>query len=96
MAFAEPVTLEGEHVRLEPMTHARADAIATELGHAAADGAMWESKVTTIPRQSRRPVALARSITPSVSSVLFRMPFFARKVRMHCAATMNGMNSGQR
>ena len=32
MAFAEPVTLEGGHVRLEPMTHARADAIAAELG----------------------------------------------------------------
>jgi hypothetical protein len=33
---------------------------------------------------------------PKVSSVLFNTPFLARKVRMHCAATMNGMNKGQR
>jgi hypothetical protein len=32
----------------------------------------------------------------SVSSALFNMPFLARKVHMHCAATTNGMNSGQR
>ncbi len=50
MPFAAPVTLEGAHVRLEPMTHARADAIAEKLARAAADGAMWESTVTTIPR----------------------------------------------
>ncbi len=49
MAFADPVTLEGEHVRLEPMAPARAVAIAAALAAAAADGAMWESKVTTIP-----------------------------------------------
>ena len=50
MAFVEPVTLEGRHVLLSPMTRARADAIAAALGEAAADGNMWESKVTTIPR----------------------------------------------
>jgi len=49
VAFAEPVTLEGKHVRLEPMAPARAVAIAAALAAAAADGAMWESKVTTIP-----------------------------------------------
>ena len=62
MAFAEPVTLEGEHVRLEPMTHARADAIAAELGRAAADGAMWESKVTTIPRPEGAGAYVAQAI----------------------------------
>ena len=50
MAFVEPVTLEGRHVRLEPMTRERADAIATALAAAAVDGNMWESKVTTIAR----------------------------------------------
>jgi RimJ/RimL family protein N-acetyltransferase len=50
MAFADPVTLEGRHVRLEPMTRERADAIARALGAAATDGNMWESKVTAIPR----------------------------------------------
>jgi N-acetyltransferase len=33
-----------------PMTPERRAAIAAELGRAAEDGAMWESKVTTIPR----------------------------------------------
>jgi N-acetyltransferase len=50
MAFAEPITLEGRYVRLVPMTSDRRAAIAAELGRAAEDGAMWESKVTTIPR----------------------------------------------
>ena len=50
MAFVAPVTLEGRHVLLSPMTRERADAIAAALAEAAADGDMWESKVTTIPR----------------------------------------------
>jgi len=50
MAFVAPVTLEGRHVRLEPMKSARADVLAAALGVAAADGNMWESKVTVIPR----------------------------------------------
>ena len=62
MAFAAPVTLEGAHVRLEPMTHARADAIAVELGRAAADGAMWESKVTTIPRPEGARAYVAQAL----------------------------------
>jgi RimJ/RimL family protein N-acetyltransferase len=62
MAFAEPVTLEGEHVRLEPMTHARADEIAAELARAAADGAMWESKVTAIPRPEGMAAYVAQAL----------------------------------
>jgi RimJ/RimL family protein N-acetyltransferase len=50
MRFVEPVTLEGRHVRLEPMARVRAEPIAAALAAAAADGSMWESKVTTIPR----------------------------------------------
>ena len=50
MPFVPPVTLEGRHVLLSPMTRERADALAEALGVAAADGSMWESKVTAIPR----------------------------------------------
>jgi RimJ/RimL family protein N-acetyltransferase len=50
VAFAAPVTLEGRHVRLEPMTRERAGAIAEALAEAARDGAMWESRWTSIPR----------------------------------------------
>ncbi len=40
-----PIVLEGAAVRLEPLSLTHADA----LVEAAADGALWESKVTTIP-----------------------------------------------
>jgi N-acetyltransferase len=51
--FVEPVTLEGRHVLLSPMAREHAAAVAAALGTAAADGSMWESKVTTIPRPEK-------------------------------------------
>ena len=42
----EPVVLEGKHVRLEPLTLAHAE----ELTRAAADGELWDSDVTIIPK----------------------------------------------
>ena len=41
----DPVTLAGQHVRLEPLTAAHADALVA----AAADGELWNSTVTLIP-----------------------------------------------
>ena len=41
-----PITLEGLHVRLEPMTQAHAGPLIT----AAADGELWNTQVTIIPR----------------------------------------------
>jgi RimJ/RimL family protein N-acetyltransferase len=40
-----PVTLEGRYVRLEPLTHAHADALVA----AASDGELWNSPVTVVP-----------------------------------------------
>ena len=40
-----PITLEGQHVRLQPLTHAHADALVT----AASDGELWNTTVTVIP-----------------------------------------------
>lgn len=40
-----PVTLAGEHVRLEPLTAAHAESLVA----AAADGELWNSNVTLIP-----------------------------------------------
>lgn len=40
-----PVTLEGQHVRLEPLTTGHAQA----LYQAAADGELWRSRVTVVP-----------------------------------------------
>ena len=41
-----PVTLHGKHVRLEPLTLAHAE----DLARAAADGELWNSDVTIIPK----------------------------------------------
>ena len=42
----EPVVLEGEYVRLEPLTLAHAE----DLARAAADGELWKTDVTIIPK----------------------------------------------
>ena len=46
MLEIQPVTLEGQHVRLEPLSFAHEDALNT----AAADGELWNTQVTIIPR----------------------------------------------
>jgi RimJ/RimL family protein N-acetyltransferase len=46
MLEIQPVALEGQHVRLEPLSFAHEDALNT----AAADGEMWNTRVTIIPR----------------------------------------------
>lgn len=73
MAFAEPVTLEGQHVRLEPMARAHAAAIAEAFGVAATDGAMWESKVTTIPRPENTRAYVDQALAEMAAGV--SLPF---------------------
>ena len=62
MAFVEPVTLEGRHILLSPMARERAEAIAAALAVAAADGNMWESKVTSIPRPEGTQAYVAQAL----------------------------------
>ncbi|HUR87558.1 MAG TPA: GNAT family N-acetyltransferase [Ramlibacter sp.] len=45
MKKPEPVTLESERVRLEPMTHDHASGIA----QAARDGELWKLRITSVP-----------------------------------------------
>ena len=71
--FVEPVALEGRHVRLEPMTRARAGAIAEALAIAAADGTLWESKVTTIPRPENMRAYVDQALSELDAGV--SMPF---------------------
>jgi N-acetyltransferase len=40
-----PITLEGQHVRLEPLTQAHAESLVA----AASDGELWDSRVTIVP-----------------------------------------------
>ena len=62
----------------------------------AANGVCFHTKVMTIPRQSRKLVVVKGSRTPAPTSMLFIIPFLARKVRMSWPATTKGMKSGQR
>jgi len=73
MAFVAPVTLEGRHVRLEPMTSARADTLAAALGVAATDGSLWESKVTVIPRPEEARAYVDQALAELARGV--SMPF---------------------
>ncbi|MDB5644766.1 MAG: family N-acetyltransferase, partial [Methylobacterium sp.] len=45
MAFIEPVTLAGRHVRLEPLAAEHHDA----LVEAASDGKLWKLWYTSVP-----------------------------------------------
>ena len=46
MSFLEPVTLRGEHARLEPLSHDHTDGLTA----AARDGDLWKLWYTAIPR----------------------------------------------
>ena len=90
-------------MRRRPAPRPRADSISERsidamapLISRAANGSCFQTKVMTTPRQSSRLMACSGSIRSSDIRALLSMPFLARKVRISCAATTNGMNSGQR
>lgn len=53
-----PLTLEGKHVRLEPLNPAHEQALVS----AAADGELWHSKVTTVPSESTAAAYIAAAL----------------------------------
>src|SRR5205085_5965831 len=55
---SSPTTLEGMHVRLEPLSFAHEHA----LNLAAADGELWNSRVTTVPRPAAMHVYIDASL----------------------------------
>ena len=66
----------------------------------ATNGVCFQTKAMTMPvpahGQSTKLCACSGSMTPVPISAWFINPFFARKPRITCAVTMNGMNSGHR
>lgn len=58
MAFAEPVTLRGQHVLLEPLAHAHA----AEAHAAALDGELWKHWYTAIPAPEKVEAEIARRL----------------------------------
>jgi RimJ/RimL family protein N-acetyltransferase len=58
MSWLEPVTLENEHARLEPLSHKHHD----ELCEAASDGELWNLWYTSIPSPSEMTAEIDRRL----------------------------------
>jgi len=73
MAFVEPVTLEGRHVRIEPLAHEHADAVRA----AAADGELWRLWYTSVPAPEKTIEWI--DIALDMRERLGGMPFIVRE-----------------
>lgn len=72
MRTPEPVTLFGRHVRLEPM-HAEHEA---GLQEAAADGALWTLRVTSVPEPEQTALYVANALMGQQDRTM--LPFVVR------------------
>jgi RimJ/RimL family protein N-acetyltransferase len=72
MRTPEPVTLFGRHVRLEPM-HAEHEA---GLQEAAADGALWTLRVTSVPEPEQTALYIANALMGQQDRTM--LPFVVR------------------
>ncbi len=73
MAFVEPVTLEGRHVRIEPLAHEHADGVRA----AAADGELWRLWYTSVPAPDKTKEWI--DIALDMRKRLGAMPFVVRE-----------------
>jgi RimJ/RimL family protein N-acetyltransferase len=73
MAFVEPVTLEGRHVRIEPLAHEHADGVRA----AAADGELWRLWYTSVPAPDKTTEWI--DIALDMRDRLGAMPFVVRE-----------------
>ncbi len=70
--FLAPVTLEGRHVRLEPLTHAHADG----LRDATADGELWKLWYTSVPAPDDVPAYVDAALAMQAAGTA--LPFAVR------------------
>jgi RimJ/RimL family protein N-acetyltransferase len=73
MAFIEPVTLEGRHVRIEPLAYEHADGVRA----AASDGELWRLWYTSVPAPDKTKEWI--DIALDVRTRLGGMPFVVRE-----------------
>ena len=73
MAFVEPVTLEGRHVRIEPLAYEHADGVRA----AASDGELWCLWYTSVPAPDKTKEWI--DIALDVRERLGGMPFVVRE-----------------
>lgn len=74
MITIEPVTLELNGVRLEPMTRAHA----VNLAVAASDGALWNLRVTSVPKPDEAAAYVNTALTMQEAGS--RLPFVVREL----------------
>ena len=73
MRFVEPVTLEGRHVRIEPLAYEHADGVRA----AASDGELWRLWYTSVPAPDKTKEWI--DIALDVRERLGGMPFVVRE-----------------
>jgi RimJ/RimL family protein N-acetyltransferase len=73
VAFAEPVALTGDLVRLDPLAEDDVD----DLAAAAADGRLWELWYTSVPRPEGMAAAVAERLAAREAGTL--LPFTVRR-----------------
>ncbi len=73
MKKPEPVTLFGRHVRLEPL-HAEHE---PDLQEAAADGALWRLRVTSVPEPDQTAIYIANALMGQHDGSM--LPFVVRE-----------------
>jgi RimJ/RimL family protein N-acetyltransferase len=74
---AEPVTLSGRHVRLEPM-HADHE---PDLRQAAADGELWRLRITSVPEPDQTAMYIATALMGQQDGNM--LPFVVRELSTH-------------
>jgi N-acetyltransferase len=74
MAFVEPITLQGKHAILEPLTEMHLD----ELKAAAADGELWNLWYTSVPTPDEAAANIAFRLGERTRETM--MPFVVRRV----------------
>lgn len=74
MIMLEPVTLELNGVRLEPMTRAHA----VNLAAAASDGALWNIRVTSVPKPDEAAGYVHQAL--AMQEAGSRLPFIVREL----------------
>jgi len=77
MKKVEPVTLNGRHVRLEPM-HADHE---PDLRDAAADGELWRLRVTSVPEPEQAAMYIATALMGQQDGTM--LPFVVRELSSH-------------
>lgn len=73
MSFAEPITLRGVHVTLEPLAQAHHDGLCA----AVADGELWSLWYTSIPRPDAMGAEITRRLNLQTSGSM--LPFAIRR-----------------